>query len=78
MYRQLAIGDYNDRYVIPKAPAHPEVGGDPLLQQGSCGLDFAGGPGPCAVGGGGEVGEDADAHFDLRDHLTRHRGGSKP
>jgi hypothetical protein len=62
--------------VIPKA--HPEVGGDPLLQQGSCGLDFAGGPGPCTVGGGGEVTEDAgDGHFDLRDHLTRHRGGTR-
>ena len=76
MYRQLAIGDYDERYVIPKA--HPEVAGDPLLAQGSCGLDFAGGPGPCSVGGGAEVAPDTDdGHFDLRDHLTRHRGGSQ-
>jgi nitrate reductase beta subunit len=69
MYRQLAIADYDDRYVIPKA--HPEVAGDPLLAQGSCGLDFAGGPGPCAVGGGDA---DQDETFDLRDALVRHKG----
>jgi nitrate reductase beta subunit len=39
MYRQLAIGDYDERYVIPRA--HPEVGVDPFGMQGSCGIDFA-------------------------------------
>jgi nitrate reductase beta subunit len=50
MYRHLAIGDYDERYVIPKA--HPEIGADPVGMQGTCGLDFAGGPGPCAAGAG--------------------------
>jgi nitrate reductase beta subunit len=48
MYRLLAIGDYHDRYVIPKG--HAEVGTTPIGDQGTCGLDFAGGPGSCAVG----------------------------
>jgi len=39
MFRQVAIGDYDDRYVIPKA--HPEAGADPSALQGSCGLSFA-------------------------------------
>jgi nitrate reductase beta subunit len=48
MYRLLAIGDYGDRYVVPKA--HAEIATTPFEEQGSCGLDFAGGPGPCATG----------------------------
>jgi nitrate reductase beta subunit len=48
MYRLLAIADYDDRYVIPKG--HQEIGTTPIGDQGSCGLDFAGGPGPCAAG----------------------------
>jgi nitrate reductase beta subunit len=43
MYRQVAIGDYDDRYVIPRA--HPEAGADPAGMQGSCGLSFASGTG---------------------------------
>ena len=43
MYRLLAIGKYEDRYVIPKA--HAELAGRLLEQQGACGLDFEGGPG---------------------------------
>jgi len=39
MYRQVAIADYDDRYVLPKA--HGEVSASVLLDQGSCGLDFA-------------------------------------
>lgn len=47
MYRLLAIGKYNDRFVIP--PAHREYVADLFNEQGSCGLDFAGGPGSCGV-----------------------------
>jgi hypothetical protein len=46
MYRLLAIAKYEDRYVIP--PAHTELAGKLAEQQGSCGLDFEGGPGSCA------------------------------
>ena len=46
MYRLLAIADYDDRYVIPKA--HKELAAKLDEQQGTCGLDFAGGPGNCA------------------------------
>src|SRR5690606_12871117 len=42
MYRLLAIADYEDRYVIP--PAHAELGQRLMQEQGTCGLDFAGGP----------------------------------
>lgn len=52
MYRLLAIANYDDRYVIPKA--HKELASQLQEQQGSCGLDFAGGPGNCgAVDSGG-------------------------
>src|SRR5215207_5768956 len=47
MYRLLAIADYNDRYVIPQA--HAELGERLMQEQGSCGLDFAGGPGNCGA-----------------------------
>jgi len=47
MYRLLAIADYDDRYVIPQA--HAEMGDRLLQQQGTCGLDFAGGPGNCGA-----------------------------
>lgn len=47
MYRLLAIAKYNDRFVIP--PAHREEVEDLFSEQGSCGLDFAGGPGSCGV-----------------------------
>lgn len=47
MYRLLAIAKYNDRFVIP--PAHREEVADLFKEQGSCGLDFAGGPGSCGV-----------------------------
>ncbi|MEJ7843338.1 MAG: nitrate reductase subunit beta [Rubrobacter sp.] len=46
MYRLLAIAKYEDRYVIPLA--HKELAHELDEQQGSCGLDFAGGPGSCA------------------------------
>jgi nitrate reductase beta subunit len=47
MYRLLAIADYDDRYVIPKA--HAELGNRLMEQQGACGLDFEGGPGNCGM-----------------------------
>ena len=47
MYRLLAIGKYEQRYVIPKA--HAELAGRLLEQQGACGLDFEGGPGNCGM-----------------------------
>ena len=47
MYRLLAIGKYEERYVIPKA--HAELGERLMEQQGTCGLDFEGGPGNCGM-----------------------------
>jgi nitrate reductase beta subunit len=47
MYRLLAIAKYDDRYVIPKA--HREMGDRLMEQQGTCGLDFEGGPGNCGA-----------------------------
>ena len=46
MYRLLAIADYDDRFVVPTA--HRELAHELSQQdQGACGLDYAGGPGPC-------------------------------
>jgi nitrate reductase beta subunit len=39
MYRQVAIADYDDRYVLPKA--HGEISPGAFLDQGSCGIDFS-------------------------------------
>jgi nitrate reductase beta subunit len=47
MYRLLAIAKYEDRYVIPQA--HTELAGRLMEQQGTCGLDFEGGPGNCGM-----------------------------
>ena len=47
MYRLLAIGKYDERYVIPKA--HAELGQRLMEQQGTCGLDFEDGPGNCGM-----------------------------
>ncbi|MGZ6709349.1 MAG: nitrate reductase subunit beta, partial [Solirubrobacteraceae bacterium] len=47
MYRLLAIANYEDRYVIPQA--HAEQGAELMREQGSCGLDFDGGPGSCGA-----------------------------
>jgi nitrate reductase beta subunit len=47
MYRLLAIANYEDRYVIPKA--HAELAHELMEMQGSCGLDFEGGPGNCGA-----------------------------
>jgi nitrate reductase beta subunit len=69
MYQQVAIADYDDRYVLPKR--HGEVSPAAFADQGSCGLDFAQPPGaqvPDLVGGA----EGPD--FDLRDYLVRMGG----
>lgn len=47
MYRLLAIAKYEDRYVIPQA--HTELAQRLAEQQGTCGLDFEGGPGGCGA-----------------------------
>jgi nitrate reductase beta subunit len=51
MYRLLAIGKYEDRYVIPKAHGELAHAGELLRTQGVCGLDFEGGPGNCGLVG---------------------------
>ena len=61
MYRLLAIAKYEDRYVIP--PAHTELAGKLAEQQGSCGLDFEGGPGSCASTGSTDGYDGADFHL---------------
>jgi hypothetical protein len=45
MYRLLALAKYDERFVIPSA--HMEIAGALSEQQGSCGLEFASGPGGC-------------------------------
>jgi nitrate reductase beta subunit len=45
MFRLLAIANHEDRFVVP--PAHRELAGRLAETQGSCGLDFPGGPGSC-------------------------------
>jgi nitrate reductase beta subunit len=47
MYRLLAIAKYEERYVIPEA--HRELAAELMEQQGTCGLDFEGGPGNCGA-----------------------------
>lgn len=47
MYRLLAIAKYDDRFVIPAS--HREEVADLYSERGSCGLDFAGGPGACGT-----------------------------
>jgi nitrate reductase beta subunit len=50
MFRLLAIANYEDRFVVP--PAHRELAGRLVEEQGACGLDFPGGPGSCEPNGG--------------------------
>ena len=46
MYRLLAIAKYEDRYVIPRPT--PSSADRLMEQQGTCGLDFEGGPATAA------------------------------
>ncbi|HMA28196.1 MAG: nitrate reductase subunit beta [Solirubrobacterales bacterium] len=80
MFRMVAIGDYDERYVIPRR--HGEVSEAAFAEQGSCGLDFPQpGSTPSLLDGTllaqsqaklGSEGEASD--LDLLEHL--HRGGS--
>jgi nitrate reductase / nitrite oxidoreductase, beta subunit len=60
LYRQVAIADYDDRYVLPKA--HGEVSSAVFTDQGSCGIDFAQPP------------DVTMPDLDLRDYITRMGG----
>jgi nitrate reductase beta subunit len=79
MFRMVAIGDYDERYVIPRR--HGELSGAAFTEQGSCGLDFPQqGTTPSLLDGSllaqsqSEVGgEGQAAELDLLEHL--HRGG---
>ena len=74
MFQMVAIGDYDDRYVIPRR--HGEDAPDPFGMQGTNGVDFAG----CSVSGDASADTDdtlgspsdvaAAARFDLRDRLV--------
>ena len=57
MYRLLALAKYEERFVIPTA--HAELAGELSAHQGSCGLDFAGGPGGCGANGRAARAEEA-------------------
>jgi nitrate reductase beta subunit len=73
MFRQVAIGDYDERYVVPKR--HGEASPTAFTDQGSCGLSFAGPPSEAAAPGAVPAGGEAiPSGFDLRDHLET-RGG---
>jgi len=79
MFRMVAIGDYDDRYVLPKR--HGEASPRAFAEQGSCGIDFANGAAVApetAVDPMGDPAYEAPApvsDFDLRDHLVK-RGGN--
>jgi nitrate reductase beta subunit len=71
MYRQVAIADYDVRYVLPKT--HGEVSPGAYADQGSCGLDFAQPPGAMVPDlEGGAEGPEQD--FDLKDYIVRMGG----
>ena len=63
MYRLLALARYDERFVIPTA--HAELAGALSAHQGSCGLDFAGGPGGCGANGRATRTEEAGGAFHL-------------
>jgi nitrate reductase beta subunit len=76
MFRMVAIGDYDERYVIPKR--HGEASPEAFADQGSCGIDFARGsatvlPSDAFAAQETEAPE-AAPDFDIRDYLVR-RGG---
>jgi nitrate reductase / nitrite oxidoreductase, beta subunit len=76
MFRQVAIGDYDERYVIPRR--HGEVSPQAFAEQGSCGIDFANGaavlPNDAFAGQREEAPVEAD--FDIRDYLVRRERGN--
>jgi nitrate reductase beta subunit len=67
MFRQVAIGDYDERYVLPKR--HGEATPAAFSGQDSCSIDFS--PPPATIS---ELGNgDAAPDFDLRDRLVTRR-----
>ncbi len=78
MFQMVAIGDYDDRYVIPKR--HGEVSPDAFAEQGSCGIDFSGVTATVRPGAANDNGlenyDDAAiaSDFDLRDQLVQRKG----
>ena len=78
MFRMVAIGDYDDRYVLPKR--HGEVSPEAFAEQGSCGIDFSGTTATVVPTAANPVGMESyeetvvASDFDLRDHLVRRRG----
>lgn len=76
MYRLLAIAKYEDRYVIPLA--HKELAYELDEQQGSCGLDFAGGPGSCLThsseGSSSNGGARNEAFYAMKAELEKKAG----
>jgi nitrate reductase beta subunit len=77
MFQMVAIGDYDDRYVIPKR--HGEVSPDAFAEQGSCGIDFSGVTATVVPGAANDNGIENydDAHvaadFDLREQLIQRK-----
>jgi nitrate reductase beta subunit len=80
MFRMVAIGDYDERYVIPKRQGEEAEGA--FGRQGSVGLDFSGCSVTVAPAAANEEGIEnydspaAAADFDLRDGLVQRRGGA--
>ena len=71
MYRLLAIAKYEDRYVIPQA--HAELADRLMVQQGTCGLDFEGGPGNCGMVGWTRIrSRSGGVHAQRTAHPARH------
>ena len=74
----VAIGDYDERYVIPKR--HGEASPDAFAEQGSCGIDFSGVTATVVPGAANDNGLEnyGDAHladdFDLREQLVHRKG----
>ncbi len=74
MFRMVAIGDYDERYVIPRR--HGEASPAAFAEQGSCGIDFVNGaalpPGMTYPGDpGAEPAAGPDPDFDIRDQLVQ-------
>jgi nitrate reductase / nitrite oxidoreductase, beta subunit len=77
MYRLLAIAKYEDRYVIPQA--HKELAAKLDEQQGTCGLEFEGGPGSCAEpSAGASLGKSVrnEEFYAMKEELERRAGGN--
>jgi nitrate reductase beta subunit len=67
MFRQVAIGDYDERYVIPRR--HGEASPAAFAEQGSCAA-----PTPLDAPVAADREPDAAAGFDLRAYLTHREG----